>query len=55
MQLTGVLVFANLQTEASNTDMDLYGWGLTNESAQDLMHELFDMVEESGLLLRNLN
>ena len=30
----------------SSTDTDLYGWGLTQESAQELMHDLFDVVEE---------
>ncbi|CAE7721809.1 unnamed protein product [Symbiodinium sp. CCMP2456] len=31
---------------APGTDTDLYGWGLTHESAQELMHDLFDVVEE---------
>ena len=39
---------AEVQREqrAPNTDTDLYGWGLTQESAQELMHDLFDVVEE---------
>ena len=32
--------------EVPNSEADLYGWGLNQESAQELMHELFDVVEE---------